>query len=301
MENIKNLKEIKEMLHKRNEYWWKDERPDLDLRYYIPTDVICDSLAYYERGLTEEEYKAIYGEEGRKKDTYFNTYDELDYFQNLDGAEYLGGDNTYNHSGNVQNDFQWHTIKLDDDVYIVLLAFHIGGDIRGNYTDYVVLEFDYEVGFEEFMGGEISYENGLTFDLDVFGKTFEITPMAFDECVEVYDSETDDYIYGVWGNDDESVKSLIIEKVMREYMNDNDIIDRQEYNNFLEIESYRSVEETRLNYKKQKALLNKTDIYIMEDEKLSEQNKKIYKEYVEFLTVRIKKELEIAEKRSERE
>lgn len=301
MENIKNLKEIKEMLHKRNEYWWKDERPDLDLRYYIPTDVICDSLAYYERGLTEEEYKAIYGEEGRKKDTYFNTYDELDYFQNLDGAEYLGGDNTYNHSGNVQNDFQWHTIKLDDDVYIVLLAFHIGGDIRGNYTDYVVLEFDYEVGFEEFMGGEISYENGLTFDLDVLGKTFEITPMAFDECVEVYDSETDDYIYGVWGNDDESVKSLIIEKIMREYMNDNDIIDRQEYNNFLEIESYRSVEETRLNYKKQKALLNKTDIYIMEDEKLSEQNKKIYKEYVEFLTVRIKKELEIAEKRSERE
>lgn len=301
MENIKNLKEIKEMLHKRNEYWWKDERPDLDLRYYIPTDVICDSLAYYERGLTEEEYKAIYGEEGRKKDTYFNTYDELDYFQNLDGAEYLGGDNTYNHSGNVQNDFQWHTIKLDDDVYIVLLAFHIGGDIRGNYTDYVVLEFDYEVGFEEFMGGEISYENGLTFDLDVFGKTFEITPMAFDECVEVYDSETDDYIYGVWGNDDESVKSLIIEKVMREYMNDNDIIDRQEYNNFLEIESYRSVEETRLNYKKQKALLNKTDIYIMEDEKLSEQDKKIYKKYVEFLVVRIKKELEIAKKRSERE
>lgn len=301
MENIKNLKEIKEMLHERNEYWWKEERPDLDLRYYVPTDVICDSLAYYERGLTEEEYKAIYGEEGRKKDTYFNTYDELDYFQNLEGAEYLGGDNTYNHSGNVQNNFQWHTIKLNDDVYIVLLAFHIGGDIRGNYTDYVVLEFDYEVGFEEFMGGEISYENGLTFDLDIFGKTFEITPMAFDECVEVYDSETDDYIYGVWGNDDESVKSLIIEKVMREYMNNNDIIDRQEYNNFLEIESYRSIEETRLNYKKQKALLNKTDIYIMEDEKLSEQDKKIYKEYVEFLVIRIKKELELAEKRSERE
>ncbi len=301
MENIKNLKEIKEMLHKRNEYWWKEERPDLDLKYYIPTDVICDSLAYYERGLTEEEYKAIYGEEGRKKDTYFNTYDELDYFQNLDGAEYLGGDNTYNHSGNVQNDFQWHTIKLNDDTYIVLLAFHIWGDIRGNYTDYIVLEFDYELGFEEFMGGEISYENGLTFDLDVFGKTFEITPMAFDECVEVYDSETDDYIYGVWGNDDESVKSLIIEKVMKEYMNNNDIIDRQEYNNFLEIESYKSIEETRLNYKKQKALLNKTDIYIMEDEKLSEQDKKIYKQYVEFLVVRIKKELELAEKRSERE
>lgn len=300
MENIKNLKEIKEMLHERNEYWWKEERPDLDLKYYIPTDVMCDSLAYYERGLTEEEYKAIYKENRQSTRTFFS-YDEYDYFTNLEGAEYLGEDNTYNHSGNVQNDFQWHTIKLNDDTYIVLLAFHIGGDIRGNYTDYVVLEFDYEVGFEEFMGGEISWENGLTFDLDIFGKTFEITPMAFDECVEVYDREKDDYVYGVWGNDDESVRSLIIEKVMREYMNENDIIDRQEYNNFLEIESYRNIEETRLNYEKQKALLNKTDMYLMEDKKLSEQDRKIYKKYVEFLVIRIKKELEFAEKRSEKE
>lgn len=300
MENIKKLKEIKEMLHERNEYWWKNERPDLDLRYYVPTDIICDSLAYYERGLTEEEYKAIYGgTEEEKKEKYWNGYDEYNYFSSLEGVEYLGGDNTYNHTGNVQNDFQWHTFKLEDETYIVLLAFHIGGDIRGNYTDYIVLEFDYELGFEEYMGGEISWENGLTFDLDIFGKTFEITPMAFDECVEVYDRETDDYVYGVWGNDDESVKSLIIEKVMREYMNDNDIIDRQEYNNFLDIEVYNNIKKTRLNYEKQKLLLNKTDVYVVEDEKLSEQDKKIYQEYVKFLIAKIKAELELAEKRSE--
>lgn len=81
MENIKNLKEIKEMLHERNEYWWKEERPDLDLKYYIPTDVMCDSLAYYERGLTEEEYKAIYKENRQSTRTFFS-YDEYDYFTN---------------------------------------------------------------------------------------------------------------------------------------------------------------------------------------------------------------------------
>ena len=176
---------------------------------------MCDCLADYERGLTEDEYKRIYGEYGRSKDTYFNTYDEYDYFTNLEGAEYLGGDNTYNHSGSVQNDFQWHTIKLDNDTYIVLLAFHIAGDIRGNYTDYIVLEFDYEIGFEELMN-EISYEYGLTFELEVDGKTYEITPFVFDECVEVYDREVDDYIYGIWGVDDEEVTEQIREKLNKE-------------------------------------------------------------------------------------
>lgn len=303
MENIKNLKKIKEMLHERNEYWWKEERPDLDLKYYVPTDIICDSLAYYERGLTEEEYKAIYGEEGRKKDTYFNTYDELDYFQNLDGAEYFGGDNTYNHSGNVQNDFQWHTIKLDDDVYIVLLAFHIGGDIRGNYTDYVVLEFDYEVGFEEFMGGEISYENGLGFELDVDGKNYDITPLVFDECVEVYDIETEDYIYGIWGNDDETVREMIRKKVIQNYMEDNNIITRD--NSFLEIDSFSyddkdRIKESKKNYNKWVRLLEKAKEHIGKSNKLDKE-KGVLNNHIQCLLLSIKEDLNRIIKRSEKE
>ena len=60
MENIKKLEEIRKFLHEKNEYWWKEERPDLDLKYYVPTDILCKELAYYERGLTEEEYDIIY-------------------------------------------------------------------------------------------------------------------------------------------------------------------------------------------------------------------------------------------------
>lgn len=291
MENIKKLKEIKEFLHEKNEHWWKEERTDLDLKYYIPTDVICEGLANYERGLTEEEYNIIYKED-RESNSLFGNYNEYDYFKSLEGVKYLGGDNTYNHSGNVQNDFQWNTFKLNNNCYIVLLAFHIAGDIRGNYTDYIVLEFDYKIGFEEYIGGEICYEYGLTFDLDVFGKTFTITPMAFDEHQEVYDREEDDNIYGIWGNNDEDVKSLIIEKTMQEYMEKNEIINREQYNHFLDIESYSSIEETKNNYKLWNDLLNKTSEYLIEDKEITEMEKSTYKKYVEFLIARIKKELE---------
>lgn len=215
MENVKKLNEIREFLKKQNDHWWNEERKDLDLKYYVPTDIICQALEDYEVGISKEIADII---EEKNKDHYFTFYDEYNYYEDLveqGKAKYLGGDNTYNHCGKVQNDFQWHTFKMldEEDKYIVLLAFHIGGDIRGNYTDYIVLEFDYEVGFEEYMMSEISYEYGLTFDLEVNGKVYEITPFVFDECLEVYDREKDDYIYGIFETDDEEVIEQIKEKL----------------------------------------------------------------------------------------
>lgn len=217
MENIKKLNEIRKFLKEKNDYWWNEERKDLDLKYYVPTDVICQVLEDYEVGISKEVNDII---EKKNKDRYIFCYDEYNYYEDLvkqGKAKYLGGDNTYNHNGCVQNDFQWHTFKMldEEDKYIVLLAFHIAGDIRGNYTDYIVLEFDYEIGFEELMN-EISYEYGLTFDLEVNGKFYEITPFVFDECLEVYDREKDDYIYGIFGINDEEVIEQIKEKLEKE-------------------------------------------------------------------------------------
>lgn len=230
MENIKKLEEIRKFLHEKNEYWWKEERKDLDIKYYVPTDVLCEELTYYERGLTKEEYDIIYNQN--------HCEDEYDYFTNLEGAEYLGGDNTYNHAGNVQNDFQWHTIKLENGDYIVLLSFHIGGDIRGNYTNYIVLQFDYDTEFEELISGQISYENCLGFDLDVLGIKYLVTPLCFDECVEVFDYQKQYNIYGVWGNTDEDVKSMIIQKVIQEYMWVNNLFSKNDYNHFIDVIDY---------------------------------------------------------------
>lgn len=296
MGNIKKLEEIRKFLHEKNEYWWKEERPDLDLKYYVPTDILCKELAYYERGLTEEEYDIIY-KQNHCEDNYFDTYDEVNYFTNLEGAEYLGGDNTYNHYGNVQNDFQWHTIKLENGDYIVLLSFHIGGDIRANYTDYIVLQFDYEVQFEEIFGGQISYENCLGFDLDVLGIKYLVTPLCFDECVEVFDYQKQDNIYGVWGNTDEDVKSTIIQKVIQEYMYVNDLFSRDDYNHFIDVIDYRDMQKTYENKKHWDNLLTVARHYIQKDNKIEDNIRVCYDKYIDFLMDLINKEVESEENR----
>lgn len=215
MENIKKLKNIKEFLHKQNEYWWNEERKDLDLKYYVPTDLICEQLEQYEIGISQEIYEKI-----KQKDTgnqYFQLYDEYNYYEDLASqgiATYLGGDNTYNHCGRSQNDFQWHSFKIEDKI-IVLLAFHINGDIRANYTDYIVLEFEYDTEFLEVINN-ISYENDLTFDLKIDSNTYEITPFVFDECLEVYNRITDDYIYNIFGINDEEITKQIKERTEKE-------------------------------------------------------------------------------------
>lgn len=298
---VKTLANIKEWLHERNEKWWKEERTDLDLKYYVPTDILCEALADYEIGIPKH-IQAYINKQNYGK--YWQDYDIYNYMEMLckkGKAEYIGADNSYNHSGNVQNDFNWHTFKMLDkeDRYIVLLAFHIGGDIRGNYTDYIVLEFDYEVGFEELLLCDLSHEYNLTFDLKIYNKIYAITPLALDEHLEVYDYGADEDICGIYGNDDESVKSSIIEKVMREYMSKNNIINRKDYIDFLNIISYHSIKETKQNYKYWVELLNKTNIYLIElkDDDITKEDKETYKEYVKFLLVRIKNELEIAESR----
>ena len=204
MEKIKKLKEIRKFLEEKNDYWWNIERKDLDLKYYVPTDLICEELEKYEIGINKDIEQLMQE----------NHFDEFDYYMQLveeKKAVYRGGDNTYNHCGRGQNDFQWHTFEIDN-IYIVLLAFHIGGDIRANYTDYIVLEFEYETQFLEVVN-DISYEYSLTFDLNVDGNIYEITPFVFSECVEVYDRNNDINIYQIYGINEEEVIEQIVEQV----------------------------------------------------------------------------------------
>lgn len=240
-EYVKLLQEIKDFLHKKNDYWWNEERKDLDLKYYIPTDLICEKLLPYEVGIPKKIYDFLGGEKG------YNTYFGDSFSNYMEGhcIETFRGDNTYNHCGRPQNDFQWQTFKLNDDRYWVVLSFHIGGDIRGNYTDEVVLEFEYDTEFLEVLD-DITSEYGLYFDLKIGNKTYELAPKILDECLEVYDRITDDYIYHIFGINDEEVIEQIKEqrkeiyenevKKVSLYMLDNDLIIMAEYDNFLKLD-----------------------------------------------------------------
>ncbi len=51
-------------------------------------------------------------------------------------------ENTYNYGGNITNDMNYNICKIGS-YYYALVMFHLGGDIRGNYTDYLLLKFEY--------------------------------------------------------------------------------------------------------------------------------------------------------------
>lgn len=61
MEYIKRLKEVKEYLKIINDKWWNEERTDLDLKYYVPTDIICECLLDFEVGIPKNIYDEVLG------------------------------------------------------------------------------------------------------------------------------------------------------------------------------------------------------------------------------------------------
>lgn len=206
VEYIKNLKEIREMLKEVNNKHWNEERTDLDLKYYVPTDMICEELEPFEIGIEKSVYDYIEKQEGKN---WFSYYGITDYFEENGYEEIGNGDNTYNHCGRPQNDFNWQTFKKNDEYYVVM-SFHLGGDIRGNYTDDIVLKFDYDTQFYEVLD-DLLYR--VVFEFEHNGKTYQLTPNVFDECLEVYDIETDDYIYGIYTDNDEDTHALLDEKL----------------------------------------------------------------------------------------
>ena len=262
MENVKKLKEIREYLKARNDKWWNEERTDLNLKYYVPTDMICEYLLDFEVGIPKNIYDEVLGGDDSYK-CWNNSYSNY-----LEGhcIETFCGDNTYNFSGRPQNDISWQTFKMAENEYLVVMSFHIGGDIRGNYTDEIVLQFEYEVQFLEILN-DISYEYGLRFDLEVDGKNYEITPFVLDECVEVYDSERDDYIYHIFGIDDEEVTIQIREQVEEIYKdNKQRIIKYMLDNKLINEEQYRDLEEKNIDIDKWNKFLLNTKDYILNNE-----------------------------------
>ena len=205
---MKSLKadRIKEEMQAINEHWFGVERTDIDLKYLIGTNEIIDFLKQYEipsfddNGFSEENIFEYYN----------NHYEEV------------CGDNTYNYGIRVQNDFSWTTFKVTDDEYHTLVMFHRGGDIRGNYTDYMVLKFDNVDGFSEALYVDMTDDDTIChwFDLEVQGEIFHLCPQ-FDECLRVEYELDGEYIeiYSIWGSDDEDVSEQLkvgLEKSLEE-------------------------------------------------------------------------------------
>ena len=113
------------------------------------------------------------------------------------------GDNSYNWSGNVSHDFdiKIYNNALDGGVFIEFKV-HRFGDVRGNYTESVILQFDNEYTFWERIGDCDKYEC-----IEVDGNTYNYTVSALSDTYEVTDEEGN-YICEAYGEKEDIIEAI---------------------------------------------------------------------------------------------
>lgn len=105
--------------------------------------------------------------------------EDEDYIDILDGYEYTEANNSYNWLAPVSNHFDY-VVSNGLDGILVLFKVHRFGDVRGNYTDEVVLKFDNLYEFEEVLYDCIKYVpitvDGVEYSVEVniFNDGYEI-------------------------------------------------------------------------------------------------------------------------------
>jgi len=102
--------------------------------------------------------------------------DYLEYMEELGALEEESADNSYNWSGNVSNHFNFQTYEHEDGSVYVEFKVHLYGDVRGNYTDSVLLKFDDEHAFLEAISECDSSEDykGYTIHFSALNEGYEI-------------------------------------------------------------------------------------------------------------------------------
>ena len=119
-----------------------------------------------------------------------------------DDCDYKGN-NSYNWSGNVSHDFdiKIYNNALYNGVFVEFKV-HRYGDVRGNYTESVILQFDNEYDFWECIGDCDRYES-----IEVDEKTYDYTVSALSDTYEVTDEEGN-YICEAYGEEEDIIEAI---------------------------------------------------------------------------------------------
>ena len=149
---------------------------------------------------TEEDEEVNILEECKNSDDVISVLVENGYIK--DDCDYKG-DNSYNWSGNVSHDFDIKIYKnaFDGGVFVEFKV-HRFGDVRGNYTESVILQFDYDYTFWECIGECDRYES-----IEVDGNTYDYTVSALSDTYEVTDEEGN-YICEAYGEEEDIIEAI---------------------------------------------------------------------------------------------
>ena len=153
---------------------------------------------FNDEGEAEERMHELQEENATPVDV--NTY--LEYMEELGYLEEGKGDNSYNWAGNVSNHFNMQTYRnINTGQYLVEFKVHLYGDVRGNYTDSVLLAFDNDYFFYEGLIEHDGYREykGYGIRFSAMSEGYEIHHIESDEDMEEQYSWEDalEYIDGL--------------------------------------------------------------------------------------------------------
>ena len=134
------------------------------------------------------------------------------YDRRFDELEKVYADNTYNYNCNVSSDINWETAKVFD-VYVTRVMFHLGGDIRGNYSEYLYFEHDDEDEFcravDDVCGNEVKK---VIDDIEIY-----FSPRALTECIDVYCPKYDCSTYCYNFEITDEVANDVLQEILKDY------------------------------------------------------------------------------------
>ena len=169
LENV--IEEVKAVRTGAGRAWIFDEngnlREDVLVGDVIP---LLEELKEYEIDITDEEIEEFINDEETK------------------------GDNTYNWGANISNDLQIHSQEYDDEITMVI-AVHLRGDVRVNYSDYFAVKMR---GFYEFheLESMLQYKhitNTLAADINLMSEGYSVYDYEHDDDLgEFYEIEIKD-------------------------------------------------------------------------------------------------------------
>lgn len=149
----------------QNEAWWVGTE---SAKYLIPIEKFLTGLA---RGATLVLEETV------------DFFEIDDFLMKLTGCseDDIISDNSYNWGGNTSHCVNIKLVRKDDAEWVAY-AIHRAGDVRCNYTDYVVMRFADE--YERY-DAISEVESECSVDLEVDGQTYNIRPCYGAEYYEV--------------------------------------------------------------------------------------------------------------------
>jgi hypothetical protein len=112
--------------------------------------------------------------------------------------DYIKGDNTYNWSSPLSNNLEMRWGKIDDEDY-VLIAVHLYGDVRCNYTDYFALKMDIDdlIQLDVWMDYKDVGDRYVA-DLNAWSDSYNVyDTIAKEDVGEFYESEVNDLLEAI--------------------------------------------------------------------------------------------------------